>query len=229
MNQFKHAKWWRSYLDKLWQSYWKLKFMKNQALELHSPFPKSFKVCKERARREEKQSEENRGQRLQSSCALLEHFPKSILYILYTIQSSGSQESNASNGVQFEVEVKELQPLQADHSKLKEAFCKVLHNQPFVARISQPFCTVLWISSWSYPIYSASWKLRTSRRKPTSQPYEDSMLLRSDFAAPLECLRNLADTIFSCEMVLSASRYLPPTLLDIFLQIFLYKFPFFSL
>ncbi|RVW18997.1 hypothetical protein CK203_099773 [Vitis vinifera] len=35
---------------------------------------------------EEKQSEEeNRGQQLQSSCALLEHFPKSIFYILYTI------------------------------------------------------------------------------------------------------------------------------------------------
>ena len=48
MNEFKHAKWWRSYLNKLWQSFWKLKFMKNQALELHSPLPKSFKVCKER-------------------------------------------------------------------------------------------------------------------------------------------------------------------------------------
>ena len=48
MNQFKHAKWWRSYLDKLWQSFCKLKFMKNQALDLHSPLPKSFKVCKER-------------------------------------------------------------------------------------------------------------------------------------------------------------------------------------
>ena len=34
---------------------------RNQALEPHSPLPKSFKVCKERARREEKQSEENRG------------------------------------------------------------------------------------------------------------------------------------------------------------------------
>ena len=62
--------------------------------------------------------------------------------------------------------------------------------------ISQPFCTVLWISSWSCPIYAASWKLRTSRWKPTSQPYEDSLLLRSDFAAPLGCLRNFADTIF---------------------------------
>ena len=88
MNQFKHAKWWRSYLDKLWQSFWKLKFMKNQDLELHSPLPKSFKVCKERTmeKRKSKQSEEKqRGQQLQSSFALLEYFPKSIFYMLYTI------------------------------------------------------------------------------------------------------------------------------------------------
>ena len=37
-------------MDKLWQSFWKLKFMKNQALELHSPLPKSFKVCKVKQR-----------------------------------------------------------------------------------------------------------------------------------------------------------------------------------
>ncbi|RVW21453.1 hypothetical protein CK203_110480 [Vitis vinifera] len=35
----------------------------------------------------------------------------------------GSQESNSSNSMQFGVEMKELQPLQADHSKLKEDFC----------------------------------------------------------------------------------------------------------
>ena len=84
MNRFKHAKWWRSYLDKLWQSFWKLKFMKNQALELHSPLPKSFKVCKVK-QRGKASKEENRGQQLQSSFALLENFPKSIFYILYTI------------------------------------------------------------------------------------------------------------------------------------------------
>ena len=31
-----------------WKSNEELKFMKNQALELHIPLPKSFKVCKER-------------------------------------------------------------------------------------------------------------------------------------------------------------------------------------
>ena len=66
MNQFKHAKWWRSYLDKLWKSFWKLKFMKNQALELHSPLPKSFKICKERTMEKRKTED--------SSCSLLSHF-----------------------------------------------------------------------------------------------------------------------------------------------------------
>ena len=145
----------------------------------------------------------------------------SSIYACYmSFWSSGSQQSNSSNSVQFGVEMKKLQPLQVNHSKLKEEFCKVLRNQPFVARISQPFCTVLWISSWSCPIYAARWKLRASRWKPTSQSCEISLLLRSDFAALFVCLRNLADIIFSCEMVLSASRYLLPTLGDIFHQIF---------
>ena len=105
------------------------------------------KYARREARREEKQGEENRGQQLQSSCTLLEHFPSPFCTCYIPFQRSGSQESNASSGVQFRVEMKKLQPLQDDHSKLKEAFCKVLRNQPFVARISQPFCTVLWISS----------------------------------------------------------------------------------
>ena len=42
-------------------------------------------------------------------------------------------------------------------------------------------------------------------------------------------LWNFAAILCACEILLSASRYLQPTLLDIFLHIFLYKFPFFSL
>ena len=66
-------------------------------------------------------------------------------YILF--RSSGSQQSNALNGMWFGVEMKELQPLQADHSKLKEIFAR-LRNQPWAAKmlsfcyeISQPSCT----------------------------------------------------------------------------------------
>nr|CAN70543.1 hypothetical protein VITISV_004849 [Vitis vinifera] len=40
-----------------------------------------------------------------------------------SFRSLGSQQSNASNGARFGVEMKELQPLEADHSKLKEDFC----------------------------------------------------------------------------------------------------------
>ncbi|RVW44009.1 Retrovirus-related Pol polyprotein from transposon TNT 1-94 [Vitis vinifera] len=50
------------------------------------------------------------------------------------LDDSRSQQSNASNGVQFGVETRKLQPLQANHSELKEAFCKVLRNHPFVAK-----------------------------------------------------------------------------------------------
>ena len=72
----------------------------------------------------------------------------SSIYVWYMLfWSSGSQQSNASNGKGFGVEMKELQPLEADHSKLKKNFAR-LRNQPWVAKccpfcceISQPSCT----------------------------------------------------------------------------------------
>ncbi|RVW28070.1 hypothetical protein CK203_097960 [Vitis vinifera] len=99
----------------------------------------------------EKQGErKNRVKKTEdSSCSLLLYFwstsrsPFSTCCIPF--QRSRSQESNASNRVQFGAEMRKLQPLEDDCSKLKEGFSKVLRNQPFVARISQPFCTVLWI------------------------------------------------------------------------------------
>ncbi|KAL6327706.1 hypothetical protein AAG906_022768 [Vitis piasezkii] len=72
---------------------------------------------------EKQGEEENRVKKTRdSSCSLLSHFwstsrsPFSTFYIPF--QSSGSQESNASNGARFGVETKKLQPLQADHSKV---------------------------------------------------------------------------------------------------------------
>nr|CAN80158.1 hypothetical protein VITISV_028149 [Vitis vinifera] len=49
------------------------------------------------------------------------------------IQCRGSQKSNASNGVQFGAEMKELQSLEAKHRKLKANFA-ALRNQPFAAK-----------------------------------------------------------------------------------------------
>ena len=73
MNRFKHAKWWRSYLDKLKKGFWKFTGLNFKWKHEHKQW------------RRGKQSEENRGQQLQSSFTLLEHFPKSIFYMLYTI------------------------------------------------------------------------------------------------------------------------------------------------
>ena len=145
----------------------------------------------------------------------------SSIYACYMLfQSLESQKSNASNGVWFGVEMKELQPLEANHSKLKEEFCTAAKSPFCCEMISQPFCTVLWNSSWSFPIFATRWKPNTTSWKPTSQCCEISLLLRSDFAALSVHLRNLSDLVFTCEMVFSASWYLRSTLLDIFLQIF---------
>ena len=143
-----------------------------------------------------------------SSCSLLAHFwstsrsPFSTFYIPF--QRSGSQESNASNGVRFGVEMKELQPLQANHSKLKEAFLQSVAKSPFCCEvIPQPFCIVGCISSWRCPTYTARGKLGTSRGKlgtsrwkPTSQPCEFSLVLRNYFAALLSVCE-ISQTPFS--------------------------------
>ena len=79
----------------------------------------------------------------------------SPIYVCYMLfRSSGSQQSNASNSAQFGVEKKELQPLEADHSKLKEEFCTTAKSPFYCEMISQPFCTVLWNFSWSLPIFA---------------------------------------------------------------------------
>ena len=100
-----------------------------------SPFAKVVQSMQGKNYRERK----NRVKKIEdSSYSLLLHFwstfrsPFSTCYI--PVQSSGSQESNASNGLLFGVEMKELQPLEANHSKLKEEFCTALRNHPFVAK-----------------------------------------------------------------------------------------------
>ena len=56
------------------------------------------------------------------------------IYACYmSFEILGSQKSNASNSVQFGAEMRKLQPLEDNCSKLKEGFNKVLRNQPFVA------------------------------------------------------------------------------------------------
>ena len=143
MNQFKHAKWWRSYLDKLWQSFWKLKFMKNQALELHSPLPKSFKVCKERTK--ERGKTEWRKQR--TAAAVFLHtfgaFPE--VHFLHAIYNFKSQEvKNPMLQTVYDLELKwgRYGLRKTTALGLCENFAQHLPNShsPCVVRIFPCFC-----------------------------------------------------------------------------------------
>ena len=103
MNQFKHAKWWRSYLDKLKQAF------------------SYTKASQQKEKSKEKQKEAKRKIE-DSSCSLLWHFWStsrssfSTCYIPF--QSSGSQESNASNRVRFGTEMRKIWPLEDNCSRL---------------------------------------------------------------------------------------------------------------
>ena len=139
--------------------------------------------------------------------------PIDACYIPFQI--SGSQQSNASNDAQFGVETRKLQPLQVNHSKLKEAFWKVLRNHPFVA----------FVQCWGFPPEVA----RYMRQVGSWEPQTESQLRSAARLAfcckvilqPFLSVCEISQTpFFSCEMVPKASRYLLPTLGDIFHQIF---------
>ena len=153
-------------MDKLWQRFWKLKFMKNQALELHSPLPKSFKVCKEK---EAKRKTED------SSCSLLWHFwstsrsPFSTCYIPF--QSSGSQESNASNHVRFGAEMRKIWPSQDNYIQLKDKFASCEFGTPMCEIKAQLAKVTLQLAN-----------LDLNMRKWIAS-CEITLLLRNDFAA----------------------------------------------
>ncbi|RVW12398.1 Retrovirus-related Pol polyprotein from transposon 17.6 [Vitis vinifera] len=118
-----------------WQSNGKLKFMKNKLLSSIALCQSRSKYARKEQRREEKQSEENRGQQLQSSFELLEHFLKSIFYILYTISKlmkSKIQCFKCLFAQALEFPLKFPIMLEAKHHKLKDHFA-ALRSQPFAA------------------------------------------------------------------------------------------------
>ena len=198
-----------------WQSNGKLRNMKNQSFEV---------LCHKQIRNARRESKEKSAMKhfLWQSCQPFWSTSWSPIYAFYmSFQSLGSQKSNASNGAQFGAEMKELQPLQADHSKLKEEFCIMLRNHPFVAKwFRSHFAQCCGIPPEVSRYFLTRWKPNTTSWKTTSQRCEVNRLLRSNFAALCVHLRNLVDLGCTCEMVPSASRYLRPTLGDIFHQIF---------
>ena len=108
-------------MDKLWQSFWKLKFMKNQALELHS-----IALCQSRskyARKEQwKRGKASKVKKTEdNSCSLPLHFWSTLRSPFSTcnipFQSSGSQESNTSNRAQFGAEMRKIWPSEDNCSR----------------------------------------------------------------------------------------------------------------
>ena len=88
--------------------------------------------------------------------------------------------------------MKELQPLEANHSKLKEEFN--LHGCEITLLLRNDFAAILHsVVEFLLKFPNICDILEAEHCK-----------LKANLAA----LRNLADLVFTCEMVLSASRYL---------------------
>ena len=83
-------------------------------------------LCLSRSKyaRKKQWREENRGQQLQSSFALLEHFPKFIFYILYTISKLRKSRIQRSNRVRFGAEMRKIWPLEDNCIKLRDNFAR---------------------------------------------------------------------------------------------------------
>ena len=88
---------------------------------------------------------------------------------------------------QFGVEMKELQPLEANHSKLKEAFCKVLRNHPFVAK----WFRSLFVQCGVFPPEVARYMWQVGSWEP-----QDESQLRSA-AKSAFCCENFAAFLYS--------------------------------
>ena len=149
---------------------------------------------------------------------LLDHFLKSIFYMLYTISKLRKSKIQCFKWCVIwswneGVTAIASQSLQAEgrilHSAAKSPFCCEM--------ISQPFCTVLCFPP-EVSRHDGSRTLQAeSQFRSAARLAVCCEVISQPFFVPL---RNLADIIFTCEMILSASRYLLPTLGDIFHQIF---------
>ena len=102
---------------------------------------------------------------LQSSCALLEHFPKSIFYILYTISKLRKSRIQCFKRCVIRSWNEEVTAFGRWLLQAKGRIQQSVAKSPFCCRmISQPFCTMLWIS------------LEVSRRDGSQTPQDESQL-----------------------------------------------------
>ena len=171
------------------------------------------KYARKEQRREEKQSEENRGQQLQSSFTLLEHFPKSIFYMLYTISNLRKSK------------IQSFKPCMIwSWNEEDMAFGTQLHQAEGQFR-------TLW--KWNFNVRNLKWMAAMqSRWSPTCENDFATWKLGAQRAKMDSKLRNQLARFSQVTMQRVKSTcelgYLCTDSFRYFLHIFLYKFPFFS-
>ena len=117
---------------------------------------------KEKQRKAKRSKEENRGQQLQSSLALLEHFPKSIFYMLYTISKLKKSRIQRSNRVRFGAEIGRYGLRKTTAPGVCEIFAQHLPNShtPFAWCEFSPVSAdstrdlFFWIFLYKFPFFS---------------------------------------------------------------------------
>ena len=129
-----------------WKRIGKLKFMKNQSFEVL--FHKQIR----NARRRSKEKSAMKHSWWQSCQPLLEHFVKSNLCMLYVVSKLRKLKIQCFKRCIIRSWNEGVQPLQSDHSKLKEEFCTALRNHPFVARWFRSLFVQCCVSPLKFPV-----------------------------------------------------------------------------
>ena len=194
--------------------------MKNQALELHSPLPKSFKVCKERTT--ERGKTEWRKQKTAATVFLCTFGALPQVHFLHSIYHFKAQE--VKNPMLQTVRDSELK--RRSYSHCKQITPKCCEISLLLREFRSLFVQCYGIPPEATRYMPQAGTLRTSRWRPILQPCEFNLLMRKYFAALLGVCEISQTPFFTCEMFLELPDIFAPTLLDIFLQIFLSKFPF---
>ena len=172
------------------EKHWKAQIHEEQALELHSPLPKSFKVCKERARREEKQSEENRGKPVAVFFCTFGALTR--VHFLHFIYHFKAQEfKNSMLQTERDSELK-----RRSYSHCKQITPKCCEISLLLREFHSLFVQCYGIPPEATRYMPQAGTLRTSRWNPTSQRGEFNLLLRKYFAALLSVCE-ISQTPFS--------------------------------
>ena len=157
-----------------------------------------------------KQSKENRGQQLQYSFAILEHFPKSIFYVLYTISK--------------------LRKSRIQRFKTCTIWSWNEGDMAFGRQLHQAEGQFRTLRNWNSNVRNLKWMAAVHLRwSPTCESDFATCKLGSQRAKVDSKLRNQLAKFSQVTMQRAKLGYLCTDSFRSFLQIFLYKFPFFSL